>query len=393
MPSLLGFPIDGIRAELVEVLSLLDAGAGLRHRNDGLRHEVRGAERDGAGLVVASDRGLVPEAVEGLLRGWHRQVVLVEQDARADHHDGAALRGGAVGARASVARVDLPGRRGIDGLLSALWRGEQPPGNGGRELRASQVEAPQVAVGVAGVGRHDAAGGVPHRDHAAQAAVAAADLAAVARGELNELLELAGERLHHVQPDLLRFGVVAVAGQHDPGAVVQLARGGVVGHMAQVGIVLVLVVHFPEEVFLARGPVGVVQRRFQSVHERARASARAQHQLAPGVLFAGRGLAVPVVHILLDQRAVERVAKAEVRAGEVDLRGHGALGHERGQLAACGLVPAGIQHMDLAVVGGREDGGRARGLECLVIGVGVLAVDRAEGAVAHVEASPHEHRR
>ncbi|MNX69622.1 hypothetical protein D3C86_1008470 [compost metagenome] len=323
-------------------------------------HEVGEFDLACVGLGVAADGRRVPDAVDGLLPGGRREVFLVEQDACAHDHDGAALRGRAVRAGASVAGVDLPCRCGVDRLRLAALRGEQQLALGGSpELCAAQVETPQVAVRVAGVGGDDAAGGVPHGDHAAQAAVAASGGVAIFRGEPDEFLELAGERLHHVQPDLFAgFGVVTAACEHDPGAVVQLARGGVVGHVGQVGVVLVLVVHLPEKVVLGRRAAGGTQRRFQAVHERARAPPGAQHHLAPCVLSACRRHAVLVVHVLLDQRAVERVAEAEVRIGQVDLRRHGALGHECGQLDASCVVPGGVQHMDLAVVGGGKDSGR-----------------------------------
>ncbi|MDT4848115.1 hypothetical protein FQZ97_821990 [compost metagenome] len=242
---------------MVEILAILDAGSQFRRSHvDGLRHQIREHDLVEARLVVAPDRRLVPDAVDGLLCCRRRQVVLVQQDAGAHHHDGAALRRGAVRAGARVAGVALPCRRRIDGLRLATRRGEQRPVIGHHELRTTQVETPQIAVGVTGIGGNDLAGGVPHGDYTAQAAVAAGDGVAKRRWQRDEFLEFSGDRLHHVQADLLtRRRVVAAARQHNPSAVVQLTCGGVVGHIGQVVVSLGLVVQFPEKVILGRGPV------------------------------------------------------------------------------------------------------------------------------------------
>ncbi|MNK88697.1 hypothetical protein D3C87_1086710 [compost metagenome] len=140
-----------------------------------MRHQIREHDLVEARLVVAPDRRLVPDAVDGLLRGRRLQIVFVEQDARTHHHDGAALRGGAVRAGAGIAGVDLPCGCGVDRLRLAARRREQRPVIGHHELRAAQIEAPEVAISVARIGGHDLAVGVPHGDHTAQTAVAVGD--------------------------------------------------------------------------------------------------------------------------------------------------------------------------------------------------------------------------
>ncbi|MNK88696.1 hypothetical protein D3C87_1086700 [compost metagenome] len=51
------------------------------------------------------------------------------------------------------------------------------------------------------------------------------------------------------------------ARQHDPGAIVQLPRGGVVGHVGQIAISRGLVIQLPEKVIFGRRPVTRVHGR------------------------------------------------------------------------------------------------------------------------------------
>ncbi|MNK88695.1 hypothetical protein D3C87_1086690 [compost metagenome] len=102
---------------------------------------------------------------------------------------------------------------------------------------------------------------------------------------------------------------------------------------------------------------------------------------------------------MLHQWPVQGVAEAEIRVSQINLRGHGPLGHEFSQLRASrdarqrGVGLGRVQHMDLAVIGGGKDSGRQRRLVALVGSIGVLAVDRAVCVVAHIDAPAHKHRR